>query len=100
MAQRTTEWLDKNKVNTDYHERQFKEPYRSTLAFCIGLKQKDLSTAVANSEYWTYVREQGQTYTTCQRDTQSHRLSALISTLILLNKETPSSEATGFRIAA
>jgi len=34
MKQRTTEWLDKNKVDTDYNEKQFKEPYRSTVAFC------------------------------------------------------------------
>ena len=44
MRQRTTEWLEK--VNTEYHERQFKEPYRSTVAFCdwleeIGYIQKD-----------------------------------------------------------
>lgn len=38
MKQRTTEWLDKNKINTDYHERQFKEPYRSTVAFCNWLE--------------------------------------------------------------
>ncbi|MBL7205514.1 MAG: methyltransferase domain-containing protein [Desulfobacteraceae bacterium] len=38
------EWIEK--VNTEYHERQFKEPYRSTVAFCdwleeIGYIQKD-----------------------------------------------------------
>lgn len=38
MKQRTTEWLDKKEVNTDYHERQFKTPYRSTLAFCNWLE--------------------------------------------------------------
>ncbi len=44
MEQRATEWLEK--VNTEYHERQFKEPYRSTVAFCdwlesIGYIKKD-----------------------------------------------------------
>lgn len=44
MKQRATEWIEK--VNTEYHERQFKEPYRSTVAFCdwleeIGYIQKD-----------------------------------------------------------
>ncbi|HYN80889.1 MAG TPA: class I SAM-dependent methyltransferase [Gemmatimonadaceae bacterium] len=38
MEQRTAEWLDKDKVNTEYHERQFLEPYRSTIAFCDWLE--------------------------------------------------------------
>ena len=42
MEQRTAEWLDKNKVNTDYHERQFLEPYRSTVAFCDWLEAERL----------------------------------------------------------
>ncbi len=42
MEQRTAEWLDKNKVNTDYHERQFREPYRSTVAFCDWLETERL----------------------------------------------------------
>lgn len=44
MKQRTTEWIEKN--NSEYHEKQFKEPYRSTIAFCdwleaAGYIQKD-----------------------------------------------------------
>jgi len=42
MEQRTAEWLDKNKVNTDYHERQFRQPYRSTVAFCDWLDTERL----------------------------------------------------------
>jgi len=42
MQQRTAEWLDNNKINTDYHERQFREPYRSTIAFCAWLEKEDL----------------------------------------------------------
>jgi SAM-dependent methyltransferase len=38
MEQRTAEWLDQDKVNRDYHERQFREPYRSTIAFCNWLE--------------------------------------------------------------
>ncbi|MBL7195622.1 MAG: methyltransferase domain-containing protein [Desulfobacterales bacterium] len=42
--QRTTEWIEN--VDTKYHERQFKEPHRSTIAFCdwleeIGYIQRD-----------------------------------------------------------
>jgi ubiquinone/menaquinone biosynthesis C-methylase UbiE len=37
MKQRTTEWIEK--VDTKYHERQFKEPYRSTVAFCDWLEE-------------------------------------------------------------
>jgi SAM-dependent methyltransferase len=37
MKQRTTEWIEKN--NLQYHERQFKEPYRSTVAFCDWLEK-------------------------------------------------------------
>lgn len=38
MKQRTTdEWLEK--TNIEYHERQFKEPYRSTVAFCDWLEK-------------------------------------------------------------
>lgn len=36
MQQRTTEWIEK--VNMEYHERQFREPYRSTVAFCDWLE--------------------------------------------------------------
>ncbi len=44
MQKRTTEWLEN--VNTAYHERQFKAPYRSTVAFCdwleaLGLLHKE-----------------------------------------------------------
>ena len=44
MKQRTTEWVQK--FNSEYHERQFKEVYRSTIAFCgwletIGHIQED-----------------------------------------------------------
>jgi ubiquinone/menaquinone biosynthesis C-methylase UbiE len=42
MKQRTTEWLNKNEVNTDYHDRQFRTPYRSTLAFCSWLETEAL----------------------------------------------------------
>lgn len=42
MKQRTTEWLDRNEVNADYHERQFRTPYRSTLAFCDWLETQQL----------------------------------------------------------
>lgn len=42
MEQRTAEWLDKNKVNTDYHDRQVREPYRSTIAFCDWLETERL----------------------------------------------------------
>ncbi len=42
MEQRTAEWLDRDKVNTDYHERQFREPYRSTIAFCEWLETERL----------------------------------------------------------
>lgn len=42
MEQRTAEWLDKSKVNTEYHERQFREPYRSTIAFCDWLDSERL----------------------------------------------------------
>lgn len=45
MGQRTVEWLDKNKVNTDYHDRQFREPYRSTIAFCNWLESAGLINA-------------------------------------------------------
>jgi hypothetical protein len=34
MKPGTASWTDKTKVNFAYHERQFKEPYRSTVAFC------------------------------------------------------------------
>ena len=44
MQQRTTEWLDKSKVNTDYHDRQLREPYRSTIAFCNWLETAGLVT--------------------------------------------------------
>ncbi len=37
MKQRTTEWIEK--VDLQYHERQFKEPYRSTVAFCDWLEE-------------------------------------------------------------
>lgn len=37
MKQRTTEWIEK--VNIEYHESQFKEPYRSTVAFCDWLEK-------------------------------------------------------------
>ncbi len=42
MQQRTAEWLDKDKVNRDYHDRQFREPYRSTIAFCNWLETAGL----------------------------------------------------------
>lgn len=42
MQQRTAEWLDKSQINTDYHERQFREPYRSTVAFCNWLESEGL----------------------------------------------------------
>jgi SAM-dependent methyltransferase len=32
ISQRKTEWIEQ--VDTAYHERQFHEPYRSTVAFC------------------------------------------------------------------
>jgi hypothetical protein len=35
IKQRKTEWLEVTKTGkTDYHERQFKKPYRSTISFC------------------------------------------------------------------
>jgi len=37
MKQRTTEWIEL--VDDFYHERQFKEPYRSTIAFCDWLEK-------------------------------------------------------------
>ena len=37
MKQRTSEWIEK--INTEYHERQLKEPYRSTVAFCDWLEE-------------------------------------------------------------
>jgi Lysylphosphatidylglycerol synthase TM region len=40
MKQRTTEWIEK--VDLQYHERQFKEPYRSTVA----LRRMRLAAAV------------------------------------------------------
>lgn len=44
MQQRTSEWL--HGVNLQYHDRQFQEPYRSTVAFCdwlegLGFLQKN-----------------------------------------------------------
>lgn len=42
MEQRTAEWLDKTKVNKEYHDRQFREPYRSTVAFCNWLETAGL----------------------------------------------------------
>lgn len=36
MAQRTTEWIEK--YNPDYHDRQFVNPYQSTIAFCDWLE--------------------------------------------------------------
>jgi hypothetical protein len=42
MKQRTAEWLDKNKVNRNYHDRQFREPYRGTVAFCNWLETAGL----------------------------------------------------------
>lgn len=45
MEQRTAEWLDKNKVNTDYHERQFRRPHRATVAFCDWLETERLMSA-------------------------------------------------------
>src|SRR6266545_7798201 len=42
MEKRTAEWLDKDKINRDYHERQFREPYRSTIAFCNWLEAEGL----------------------------------------------------------
>ncbi|SHN82365.1 class I SAM-dependent methyltransferase [Bradyrhizobium erythrophlei] len=36
--QRTTEWLNDD-LDYAYHERQFDEPYQSTLAFCAWLEQ-------------------------------------------------------------
>jgi SAM-dependent methyltransferase len=36
MKQRTTEWTEK--VDLHYHERQFQQPYRSTVAFCDWLE--------------------------------------------------------------
>jgi SAM-dependent methyltransferase len=37
MKQRTTEWIEK--VDFQYHERQFERPYRSTVIFCDWLEQ-------------------------------------------------------------
>lgn len=37
MKQRTTEWVEK--VDKQYHERQFQEPYRSTIIFCNWLEE-------------------------------------------------------------
>lgn len=37
MKQRITEWIEK--VDLNYHERQFKAPYRSTVAFCDWLEE-------------------------------------------------------------
>jgi len=45
MEQRTAEWLDKDKVNTEYHDRQFREPYRSTVAFCEWLETERLMSS-------------------------------------------------------
>jgi ubiquinone/menaquinone biosynthesis C-methylase UbiE len=46
MEPRTTHWIDDSKVNYAYHERQFKEPYRSTVAFCKWIE----SIGLINSE--------------------------------------------------
>jgi hypothetical protein len=40
MKQRTTEWLED--VNKDYHDKQFLEPYRSTVAFCDWIEEQGL----------------------------------------------------------
>lgn len=42
--QRTTEWLEgvKNPSCMQYHEKQFANPYRSTVAFCDFLEENDL----------------------------------------------------------
>lgn len=37
MNQRTHEWIEKD--NKEYHARQFREPYRSTVAFCSWLEK-------------------------------------------------------------
>lgn len=37
MEQRKSEWLEK--ADLDYHQRQYKEPYRSTVAFCDWLEK-------------------------------------------------------------
>ncbi|VFQ47455.1 class I SAM-dependent methyltransferase [Desulfoluna butyratoxydans] len=37
MSQRIDEWIEKD--NKDYHERQFKEIYRSTVVFCDWLEE-------------------------------------------------------------
>ena len=47
MNQRKTEWLEK--ADMDYNERQFKYPYRSTVAFCDWLEE--LGYIDKNSEY-------------------------------------------------
>ena len=46
MAQRVTEWTDN--VNTEYHEKQFNEPYRSTIAFCDWLETTGLMNSDSN----------------------------------------------------
>jgi len=38
MERRTAEWLDGTRFNTEYHDRQLREPYRSTIAFCNWLE--------------------------------------------------------------
>jgi hypothetical protein len=45
MEPRTTHWMDNSKVNFTYHERQFKEPYRSTVAFCDWIESINLINA-------------------------------------------------------
>lgn len=46
MKQRTSEWLDKSRqTDDDYHDRQFREPYRSTVAFCDWLDATGLMRA-------------------------------------------------------
>ena len=39
IKQRKDEWIDKGKVRTDYHERQFREPYRGTVSVCNWLEK-------------------------------------------------------------
>jgi len=48
MKQRLDEWIDKGKVDTDYHERQFRAPYRSTVTFCDWLDE--IGLMVSNRE--------------------------------------------------
>ena len=44
MQSNKKEWLEITKNSIDYHERQFKTPYRSTIAFCNWLENLEVIT--------------------------------------------------------